>query len=170
MRKAYVAKSKITGKGLFAKQNIEKGEIVLIMKGKIIKMTPKNRKKILADPNVMGIEKDVWIYPYAPYVYMNHSCDPNTSSIGKVTFVALRNIKKDEELTFDYSISEDTSWTMKCCCGSKKCRGVIRGTRYLPVDIFKKYYPIFPTYFKKLYLKINRELLTKRLYCGKKQN
>lgn len=153
MSKIYVGKSGIAGKGLFAKKDIKKGEIVFIMKGKILKMNAYNKDRLLSLPNIVGIDKDLWIDPIEPYVYINHSCDPTTSVRGRVTYVALRNIKKDEEITFDYSISEDSSWTMTCCCGARDCRKIIRGTRQLPPSFFKKYFPIFPTYFKNLYLR-----------------
>lgn len=158
MSKIYVGESAIAGKGLFAKQNIKKGEIVFIMKGKMIKMTARNKDEILALPNIVGVDKDTWIDPIEPYVFINHCCDPTTSVRGRVTFVALKNIRKGEEVTFDYSISEDTSWSMKCACGAKDCRKIIRGTRHLPVSFFKKYCPIFPTYFKNLYLKQCEEM------------
>jgi len=159
MKKVYVGNSNIEGFGLFAKRDIKREEIVFIMKGRRIKMNESNKRKLLALPNIMGIDRGWWIDPAKPYVYANHSCNPNMGVKGKVTFVALRNIKKDEELTFDYSISEDTSWTMKCFCGSARCRGVVRGTRYLPEEYFKDYYPFFPTYFKKIYLKCHKNLI-----------
>ncbi len=159
MSKIYVGKSEIAGTGLFSNRDIKKGEVVFIMKGRILKMNNSNRKNLLSMPNIVGIDKDLWIDPIKPYVYINHSCDPNTSVRGRVTFVALRNIKKNEEITFDYSISEDTSWTMRCGCGARDCRGIIRGTRHLPPLFFRKYFPVFPTYFKKIYLEQNAELL-----------
>lgn len=159
MSKIYVGNSKIAGKGLFASKNIKKGEVVFIMKGEVIKMNAHNKDRILALPNIVGIDKDLWIDPVEPYVFINHSCDPTTSVKGRVTYVALKNIKKGEEITFDYSISEDSSWTMKCSCGSYCCRKIIRGTRQLPPSFFKKYFPVFPTYFKNLYLKQNADLI-----------
>jgi hypothetical protein len=153
MTKIYVGKSKIAGRGLFAKRSIKKGEIVFIMKGDIMKLNPRNRDKIFSNPNVVGIDKDTWINPRPPYVYINHSCDPTVGVRGRVTYVALRDISKGEEITFDYSISEDSSWYMRCNCGSKNCRKVIRSIRFLPPEFFKKYLSAFPTYFRNLYTK-----------------
>lgn len=52
-------------------------------------------------------------------------------------FVAMRNIKKGEELTWDYSMCEinesDYNWTIDCLCKTKSCRGKISN-----LDIFKK--------------------------------
>ena len=156
MKKVYVSKSIISGKGLFAGESIKKDEVVFIMKGRILKINSHNRNKIIALPNPVGIDKDMWIDPAEPYVNINHSCNPNMGVKGKVTFVALKNVKKNDELTFDYSISEDSAWEMKCNCGSKNCRGVIKSIGYLPRKCYNKYMPYIPTYFQNLY---NKKLL-----------
>lgn len=155
MAKFYVGNSEIEGRGLFASKNISKGEIVFIMKGRIIKLNKNNAEKIFNEPDIMGIDKDLWIDPIPPYKYINHSCNPNAGIRGRVTFVALRNIKKDEEITFDYYVSEDSLWNIKCCCGSKNCRKIIRGIRFIHPESFKKYASLVPTHFKKIYKKHN---------------
>ncbi|MBI5892633.1 MAG: SET domain-containing protein-lysine N-methyltransferase [Deltaproteobacteria bacterium] len=82
------------------------------------------------------------------------SCNPNAGIKGNITFVALKNIRKDKEITFDYSISEhDVFWKMKCCCEQRGCRKIISSIQFLPIKTFKKYLPYIPTYFKKVYLK-----------------
>ena len=58
-----------------------------------------------------------------PGNYGNHSCDPNTDK----NRVVLRNIATGEELTGDYSQFSTKDWEMKCNCGAKKYKGVIRG-------------------------------------------
>ena len=105
----------------------------------------------------MGIDRKTWIYPIGIDMYVNHSCDPNTGIKGKVTFVALRNIKKDEEITFDYSISEDSLWEMPCNCGAKNCRKIVGGIKTLPEKTYKKYLPYIPKYFQKVYEKANKK-------------
>ncbi len=41
---------------------------------------------------------------------------------------ASQDIKKGEEITFDYSSTEaDPYWKMKCKCGSFNCRKIING-------------------------------------------
>jgi uncharacterized protein len=64
--------------------------------------------------------------------FINHSCDPNCEAIqyGKRIFIeSIRDIRKGEELTYDYHLQVDKPHTKKklqmyvCHCGSKKCRG-----------------------------------------------
>ena len=77
---------------------------------------------------------------------------------GRVTFVALKNIKKGEELTFDYSIiEEDTHWQMKNL--EKKIssfRPIIKSIQFLPLRTYKKYLPYIPRYFQKVYTQYNK--------------
>ena len=61
--------------------------------------------------------------------YINHSCDPNLRSeylnvngSTHITFVAIRHIQAEEELTFDYNFDPDFE-KLECFCGAKNCRG-----------------------------------------------
>src|SRR5690606_24955361 len=111
----YVADSKIAGKGVFTKKAFKKGETIFIIKGKTRKLIVKSPKDSALGPNWVGVGKDLWIDVTDNISkYVNHSCDPNLGIKGKVTFVALKDIKKNEEITFDYSITEeDRYWKMK---------------------------------------------------------
>ncbi|OUW18095.1 MAG: hypothetical protein CBD18_03315 [Opitutales bacterium TMED158] len=58
----------------------------------------------------------------------NHSCDPNCEAQdieGEIWFVALRDIDKGEELTFDYGYALEHWQDHPCLCGSKNCAGYI---------------------------------------------
>jgi hypothetical protein len=51
----------------------------------------------------------------------------------------MRPIKKDEELTYDYEMTEDSDWRMKCECGSPICRKMIGAYANMPPEIRLKY-------------------------------
>ncbi|KAL2519978.1 histone-lysine N-methyltransferase ASHH2 [Forsythia ovata] len=67
--------------------------------------------------------------------FINHSCDPNCRTEkwmvnGEVCvgLFALRDIKKGDELTFDYNyVRVFGAAAKKCVCGSPNCRGYIGG-------------------------------------------
>ncbi|KAF5735482.1 histone-lysine N-methyltransferase ASHH2 [Tripterygium wilfordii] len=67
--------------------------------------------------------------------FINHSCDPNCRTEkwmvnGEICIglFALRDIKKGEELTFDYNyVRVFGAAVKKCYCGSPQCRGYIGG-------------------------------------------
>ena len=156
MKHIYIANSPIEGKGVRIGEDAKKGDLVRYIKGEIKFLAVKSKEESLSFPNWIGIGNGIWIDPDYPHQYLNHSCNPNCGIKGKVAMVALKSIKEGEELTIDYSIIEgDELWEMKCNCGSKKCRNIIRSIQYLPEKTFKKYLPYIPTYFKKLYTKIN---------------
>jgi SET domain-containing protein len=61
--------------------------------------------------------------------YMNHSCDPNTWFEADGSMTALRDIAAGAEITYDYATSEARpDFTLNCRCGTKLCRGTVRGT------------------------------------------
>lgn len=63
--------------------------------------------------------------------FVNHSCDSNLWMDGPHTLVARKDIKAGEELTADYALWEADETFMSewiCKCGSKLCRGQVKGT------------------------------------------
>jgi hypothetical protein len=156
VKKYYISESKIHGRGVFARKNIKKGEVAFIAKGRLTNWEVKDAKTSATGPNWLGISQNLWLNPKKenPLTFMNHSCGPNLGIKGKVSFVALKDIKKGEELTFDYSITEgDTLWHLpyRCNCGSKNCRKTVRSVQFLPKKTFSKYLPYIPRYFQRLY-------------------
>lgn len=138
--------------GTFAVRNIMKGaiiddvdspeEVVFIQQRDFKKLDPITRQRITrfcvmdedeeycvpADLNNMGTS---W--------YFNHSCDSNVAYDKRGSFVAARNIKKDEELFVDYGrMYTDPKLKMKCACGAKNCRGFITGNDWLNPEFRKK--------------------------------
>ena len=59
--------------------------------------------------------------------YINHCCEPNVESRivrGHILYFALRDIKRNEELTLDYRFGADVE-KHNCACGAPGCRGMI---------------------------------------------
>ncbi len=157
MKKFKENKSKIQGTGIFAAEKIKKCEYVCKIEGKKIKWKYDEKKDRQKCANWFGIAKNLWIDPSYPLSQLNHSCDPNIGLKGAIRFYALRDIEVGEEITFDYSTSEEESdWVMKCYCGSKKCRKEVTSIQFLTKSIFNNYLPYIPTYFQKIYLKYHK--------------
>lgn len=81
--------------------------------------------------------------------FVNHSCDPNarlvvSENTPEVAFVATKEIKEGEYVTFDYATSEwDMEEKFDCRCGTPKCRGHIGGAKYLQEEQVKESMPLF---------------------------
>ena len=136
MKKLYkIKKSKIDNRGLYASTNIKKDSKIIEYKGKIItvketEINPKfdNDKAIY----LFNLNKRYDLdgdFKYNTARLINHSCDPNCEVDGvglKLWIYSLRNIKKNEELTYDYGFSFDKDYKdFPCRCGTKKCVGYI---------------------------------------------
>ncbi|MEK6906880.1 MAG: SET domain-containing protein [Nanoarchaeota archaeon] len=116
-----IKKSKINGKGIFANKDFKKGEVIIkwnpseLTEDKVNKSTKKYLIKIKGKIFLMS----------SPERYMNHSCEPNAyEDTNNFQDIALRNIKKGEEITVDYG-KNNYGDKMKCNCKSKDCRKYI---------------------------------------------
>lgn len=128
------------GMGLFASRDIEKDEIVADFSDGKVYETDKasDLPKEVAD-HAIQFEEHKWIDTSGTGRYLNHSCNPNCGIKDKFKIVAMRDIKKDEELTFDYEMAEDSDWRMKCDCGLEGCRKIIGTYGNLPQSVKEKY-------------------------------
>lgn len=127
------------GKGLFCKRDIKKGEIIFKFIGKLITF-----KQTIEAADEFGyplqIGDNLYINLEEPMRFINHSCNPNTGIINDINLIALRDMKKGEEIYFDYSTSMDEDyWVMQCMCGEANCRKTIKDFKYLPLQAKQKY-------------------------------
>ncbi|MBI5804230.1 SET domain-containing protein-lysine N-methyltransferase [Candidatus Pacearchaeota archaeon] len=142
--KTIIKKTKIHGNGIFAGENIPKGRRIIEYIGeKITKSEAEKRiKEIDKKAKTSGIKGAYYIFelsnkydldgnvPYNKAKYINHSCEPNCETIdedGKIWIAAAREIKKGEELTYDYCFDFDVDEykDSPCNCGSDNCIGYI---------------------------------------------
>jgi SET domain-containing protein len=127
------------GKGLFSTKDIPKGTVLFIISGRQIKF---DEAVILGEreSHCVQISPDTYILPDYPFYLTNHSCDPNCGISPQLEFFTLRDIRKDEQLFWDYSTSMfERHWTMKCECGSPLCRQLISDFDLLPKLVQEKY-------------------------------
>lgn len=141
-------KSEKEGSGEFAVDNIKKDEILAIFGGHI--MTREERGNLPEDVRYLslGIDDDIFIGPKSidetdDADWFNHSCEPNAGLFGQIMLVAMRDLKKGEEITFDYvmSCSQKTEERVlfECNCGSKNCRHEITNLDWKNPDLQNKY-------------------------------
>jgi hypothetical protein len=138
------------GKGCFANENLEKNETICFLEGKEESWEEFEKRCInglIKVDNPLQVSETKYIELYAPYVYFNHSCNPNSGIRGKNELIAIQNIMPNEEINYDYSsVSWDDrwtkiygSWTMKCECEEKNCRKVIGDYPTIPKSQRRKY-------------------------------
>ena len=155
MNRVYAGESRIEGKGVFVNEDVRKGDIICDIDGEIKEREIKSESGSRKFANWIGMGKNLWLNPNKTiFRYLNHSCDPSVAITGTKTLVALRDMKKGDEVTFDYSLTDtDMYWEMECHCGSEKCRHIIRPIYSLPTEVFANHYPHIPEYFQKEFMK-----------------
>jgi hypothetical protein len=137
--KVEVGKTGKYGKGVFAKFAIRKGEVIAAFDGKIYGYYSRGWTTDVNN-HAIQFEERKWRDSAGIARRLNHSCQPNCGIKGLFRIVAMRDIKKGEELTWDYEMTEDNpTWRMRCRCGSKNCRKVIGAHRNMPEVVRKKY-------------------------------
>lgn len=139
--KAFVAPTPGKGQGVFAATRLIAGEVILKYSG--VPLSQAEIRTINHD-HFVQIDDDLYLGPSGlPDDYVNHSCDPNTALIHTTNehlLVALQSIASGEELTFDYSMHmTDEEPIGPCCCGTRKCRGMIDIYQKLPASLQAEY-------------------------------
>jgi uncharacterized protein len=148
--------SGIEGRGLFAKEPTAQGEIVVVKGGYVMTTDQRNKVSKYMGPSDIQIAEDLHSGPTTPkdreggMMHLNHSCEPNLGLQGQIVFVALRDISKDEELTFDYAMTDDDPHDdMQCHCGASSCRGTVTGRDCKRADLQRKYDGYFSWYIQR---------------------
>lgn len=146
-RKILVKSSRIHGRGVYAARKIAKGERIIEYRGERISWREADRRPP-SDPNdehhtfFFSLEDgkrviDAKVGGNAAR-WINHSCAPNCETEeeeGRVYIQALRDIKRGEELFYDYGLITDERITptlkkqYQCLCGAKDCRGTMLALR-----------------------------------------
>jgi SET domain-containing protein len=142
------------GKGVFALQNISKKELLVMFGGYVMTLEEEQHlpKRIrdyahqIAPNFVFGINK---IKEIQPVDFINHSCDPNCGFRGQIFLVAMKDIKKGEQITFDYAmVLTIKGYKFKCVCGSANCRGYVTENDWKISKLQKKYKGYFQPYLE----------------------
>jgi hypothetical protein len=139
-----VRRSRIQGRGVFARRDIASGTRVVEYTGARISHDEADDRypddaangkhhtflfavddRLVIDATTGGNESR----------FINHSCDPNCEVVitrRRVFIDALRDIAKGDEILYDYWYMTDESYTLEdlrkiypCRCGSPKCRGTL---------------------------------------------
>jgi len=144
-----VKKSKIHHNGVLAKKDITKGAKIIEYVGR--RVTKAQADKAADRDLDSNAENDdngaVYIFElnkkhdidgnvsWNTARWINHSCDPNCEVEiirGHIWITAIKNIKKGEELGYDYGYDYDDFKDHPCKCGSKNCIGYIVAEEHWP--------------------------------------
>ncbi|KAA8906398.1 hypothetical protein FN846DRAFT_717561 [Sphaerosporella brunnea] len=137
------ARSAIHNWGLYAMENIAANDMIIEYVGEIVRQQvadmreKKYIKSGIGSSYLFRIDENTVIDATKKggiARFINHSCTPNcTAKIIKVegtkriVIYALRDIKENEELTYDYKFERelDSDERIPCLCGSSGCKGFL---------------------------------------------
>lgn len=142
-----IASSGIHNRGIFAKTDIKRGTEIIQYLGK--KVT-KKQGDLIADRCIEKSKKSkvfgaVYLFSlnkrydldgnvkWNPARYINHSCSPNCDSEnidGEIWIKATKDIKKGEELSYNYGYGWKEREDHPCKCSSDNCVGFILDKRH----------------------------------------
>jgi len=150
------------GKGIFAARSIPEGEVIHVFRGKVLDVRElvdrvNSGQEGIDDPLQVG--KRTYLDLDELSRTFNHSCAPNAALRKRSELFALRDIRKGEEITYDYSATiAPTEWRMRCACGTKDCRKVLGDVLSIPKTQRARYRKLgaLQNYMKKLLNEIER--------------
>ncbi|HZN75145.1 MAG TPA: SET domain-containing protein-lysine N-methyltransferase [Micromonosporaceae bacterium] len=94
-------------------------------------------QQVLAPPNVLRWLAEFGyrradgglIAPCRGAYLLNHSCDATVLDVGLSVGLAVRDIRRGEEVTGDYrGFRYEDPWSFACLCGTARCTGTVSAT------------------------------------------
>jgi len=139
---AIVRQSDIHHKGVFAKKDIPKGTRIIEYVGeKITKAEADKRADVVLEKSKTSVTTGaVYIFElnkrhdidgnvkWNTARFINHTCEPNCEADnigGHIWIIAIKNIKKGDELSYNYGYDFEEYYDHPCKCGSPYCVGYI---------------------------------------------
>ncbi len=144
-----VKRSHIHSRGVFAKKDIPEGSRVIEYVGEKITKAESDRRADIPLERAKINKKYGAVYlfelnkrydldgdvPYNTAKYINHSCSPNCETDiirGHIWIIALSDVKKGEELSYNYGYGYEDFEEHECRCGADNCVGYILDEDHWP--------------------------------------
>ncbi|MEZ5904158.1 MAG: SET domain-containing protein-lysine N-methyltransferase [Geminicoccaceae bacterium] len=145
----YIAETPGRGFGIFAARAFPLGSTLVVDEdgdyyAGVMTLAEAQARGYDLSQDLFQIGTDAFLLPNANLDdFVNHSCDPNTGlqlTAAGYRMIALRDIARGDELTYDYSTYiSGTPERMSCACGAANCRGTIGAFETLPPALQDRY-------------------------------
>jgi SET domain-containing protein len=140
LRWVEVRKSRIHGRGLFARRDIPAGTRLIeyvglpISKKKSEELTLKQNRYLFTLNGASDLNGKV---SWNPARLMNHSCEPNCEASlddhNRVWIFSIKPIAREQELTFNYGYPLQDFMKFPCHCGMPSCVGYMVSEELIPL-------------------------------------
>jgi SET domain-containing protein len=140
LRWVEVRKSRIHGRGVFARCDIPAGTRLIeyvglpISKRKSAELSMKQNRYLFTLNGATDLDGKV---NWNPARLINHSCEPNCEANAdesdRIWIFSIKPITRGEELTFNYGYSIEDFLKFPCRCGAPSCTGYMVSEKFLPI-------------------------------------
>ena len=141
------------GCAVFAVTPIRANEVISVWGGDIMTLEQVIALPPEIRPYSVQVEEDLYLVTTGRPEgadFINHSCEPNAGLAGQITLVALRDIWPDEEICFDYAMSDGSPYDeFRCACGASTCRGRVTGNDWALPELWDRYEGYFSPYLQR---------------------
>ena len=140
------------GYAVYALSAFKQNELLAMWGGRVVTLDVVLSLSPQEQGHTIQIHDELYLAPLdmdEPADYVNHSCAPNAGICGQIALVAMRAILPGEEITFDYAMSDSSSFDeFDCACGAPTCRGLVRGEDWKRPELWQRYDGYFSTYLQ----------------------
>jgi hypothetical protein len=134
-----VRRSRIAGTGVVATRALPARTLLQDISRPLVRYSKVPQKGDPGYGHAIQLRRGWWLLlDHTPFYYLNHSCEPNAILEMRGTrarVVTAQRVRTGEELTLDYGTVAfaDDPYEIVCRCGTRSCRGVVRGRRRPPM-------------------------------------
>jgi uncharacterized protein len=150
------------GYGVFAREFVHNEELLTVWGGMIVTEARLNELPTDVTTHGIQVEESVYMVPIGEHEaadYFNHSCSPNAGMSGQISLIAMRDIHPDEEVCFDYAMSDSSDYDEFIChCGAVGCRKKITGNDWKLPELQRRYQGFFSPYLARRIDTLNARL------------
>lgn len=141
------------GHTVVAREAIAKGELIVVWSGKLVDGEELEALPATVKRYSLQVEENHYLVSLTdcePPDFVNHCCEPNSGLSGQIALVAMRDIPAGEEITYDYAMSDGSSYDeFPCGCGAPECRGRVSGDDWKRPDLWQRYAGYFSPYLQR---------------------
>jgi len=140
-------RSRIDGDGLFARQDLDAGLLVVRLGGRLVSSSELEALLAAVDPNdryvdTITVDDDAHLVLPAGTAahWCNHGCDPNLWHTGPYDIATRRPVRAGDELILDYGTNSGAAgFRMPCRCASPGCRGEVTSDDWRRPELQARY-------------------------------
>ena len=145
---------------MFAVETIAKGELLAVWGGTVVTRQTLETLSEGEQRLSVQVEDDLYLITIVegPADYINHCCQPNAGMYGQMGVVAMREIARDEEVCYDYAMSDGSDYDeFECTCGADSCRKQVRGDDWSNPQLWERYEGYFSPYLQRRIERLRQE-------------